>query len=212
MKNSILIVDDEKDVRNIITDVLADAGYDVHQAESGMEAIRIFDKIEPSIVVTDIKMPGMDGIELLKIIKEKNSETEVIMLTGHGDMEIAIKSFQYKAFDFITKPIPVEMLHVVLENARNKIMSREMLKEYTKNLEDMIREKAKLQDRLSSLGLMASSISHDLKGLMAGMDGGLYILNRGIQKKEYDKIKEGADIAALMAKRKKGLIINIFFY
>ena len=94
MENKILLVDDEKDIREVLVLPLADLGYQIFEAENGKEALGKFREIQPSIVLTDIKMPGMDGIELLQKIKQENPETEVIMITGHGDMDLAIKSLK----------------------------------------------------------------------------------------------------------------------
>ena len=72
----------------------------------------MFRELSPAIVLTDIKMPGMDGIELLRHIKAESPDTEVIMFTGHGDMDLAIKSLKYEATDFVTKPINDEILEI----------------------------------------------------------------------------------------------------
>jgi DNA-binding NtrC family response regulator len=110
MKEKLLLVDDEEGIRNVLGIALADSGYHVLTAESGEEALRIFRKECPEVVLTDIKMPGMDGIELLRRIKRESPDTEVIMITGHGEMDLAIKSLQSEAADFITKPINDEAL------------------------------------------------------------------------------------------------------
>jgi len=89
-------------------------GYEVLTAEDGKSGLEIFAKESPPIVLTDIKMPGMDGIEVLKRIKEISPETEVIVVTGHGDMDLAIQSLQLEASDFVTKPIVDEALAVEL--------------------------------------------------------------------------------------------------
>ena len=93
-------------------------------------------------MLTDIKMPGMDGIELLRKIKETSPNTEVIMITGHGDMDLAIKSLKYEAVDFVTKPINDDVLDIALKRAHEKISMRERLKEYTENLENLVIEKS----------------------------------------------------------------------
>ena len=104
MDERILIVDDEEDIRVVLRISLTDLGYEVFTAESGDEALRIIKEVDPPIVLTDIRMPVMDGIELLRKIKHENPETEVIMITGHGDMDLAIKSLKHEATDFITNP------------------------------------------------------------------------------------------------------------
>ena len=86
MEKSILLVDDEEGIRKVLGIALRDMGYRIIAAENGREALRIYKKECPAIVLTDIKMPDMDGIELLRRIKKINPDTEVIMFTGHGDM------------------------------------------------------------------------------------------------------------------------------
>jgi signal transduction histidine kinase len=212
MVKKLLLVDDEKDIREILYLSLVDMGYTVFEAENGVEALRIFQEVQPPIVLTDIKMPTMDGIELLQKIKRENPETEVVMITGHGDMDLAIKSLKYEATDFITKPINVDALEISLQRVQDKILTRKKLKEYTENLETLIREKTELQDHLSSLGLMISSISHGIKGLLTGLDGGMYLLDSGLAQKSENRIKEGWDVVKLMAERIRKMVLDILYY
>jgi signal transduction histidine kinase len=99
-----------------------------------------------------------------------------------------------------------------LKRAQDKIFTREKLKEYTENLETLIREKTELQDHLSSLGLMISSISHGIKGLLTGLDGGMYLLDSGLSQKREDRIKEGWDVVKLMAERIRKMVLDILYY
>ena len=131
MSESILLVDDEEGIRKVLGITLADAGYRVTTAADGEEAMRRFAEERPDIVLTDIKMPGMSGLELLESIKSRDSEVEVIMLTGHGDMELAIQSLKRDATDFITKPINDDVLDIALGRARERITMRRRLREYT---------------------------------------------------------------------------------
>ncbi len=140
--DTLLLVDDEEGIRKILGITLADKGYDVSVAPNGEEALRIFKKVRPGIVLTDIKMPGMDGIELLKRIKAYDAETEVIMITGHGGIELAIKSLKFEATDYITKPINDDVLEFALKRARDKISMREQMRAYTKKLENRVSEQA----------------------------------------------------------------------
>ena len=172
----IMIVDDEEDIREVLSITLTDMGYDVLEAENGEKALKLFRENRPMIVLTDIKMPGMDGVELLQKIKNENPYTQVIMITGHGDTDVAIKSLKYEAIDFITKPISNDALEIALQRANEKIVTRQQLKQYTENLEELVREKTMLQDNLSSLGVMIGSISHGVKGLLTKLDGGLYLV------------------------------------
>jgi len=211
-KGHILLVDDEEDIRTVLQISIADMGYTVHAAENGEKALKIFQSEAPPLVLTDIKMPGMDGIELLRQIKRKNPETEVLMITGHGDMDLAIKSLKYEATDFITKPINVDALEIALRRACEKIKIRAKLQEYTESLERLLKEKTELQDHLSSLGLMIGSISHGIKGLLTGLDGGMYLLDAGFKKENQDQIKEGWDIVKLMIDRIRKMVQDILFY
>ncbi len=210
--NKILLVDDEEGIRRVLGISLADIGYEVHTAENAKEAMGIFRKESPPIILTDIKMPGMDGITLLRKIKRENPETEVIMITGHGDMDLAVESLKHGAADFITKPIDDTILEISLKRAGEKIITRQKLKEYTESLEALVHEKSALQDRLSSLGLMVSSISHGIKGLLTGLDGGIYLPDSASAKKEEDQIREGLEIVKLMTERIKKMILDILFY
>jgi signal transduction histidine kinase len=212
MQKTILLVDDESDIREVLSMPLGDLGYRVSEAETGDQALKIFRAIRPSIVLTDIKMPGMDGIELLQKIKHENPETEVIMITGHGDMELAIRSLKNEATDFITKPINVDALEIAVQRAEDKIISREKLQEYTENLEKLIHEKTELQSHLASLGLMIASISHGIKGLLTGLDGGMYILDSGFAKKNQGQIEEGWELTKLMVEKIRKMVMDILFY
>jgi DNA-binding NtrC family response regulator len=134
----VLLVDDEEGIRKVLGIYLEDAGYRVHKAASGQEALSIFSTVQPKIVLTDIKMPGMDGIELLQQLKRLNPDAEIIMITGHGDIDLAIRSLKYEATDFITKPIHPEVLEIALKRARERITLKQQLKDYTENLERLV--------------------------------------------------------------------------
>jgi signal transduction histidine kinase len=212
MEKKILLVDDEKDIRDVLHLPLSDLGYEVLEAENGEDALRLFESLQPPMILTDIKMPGMDGIELLQKVKHVNPETEVIMITGHGDMDLAVKSLKYDATDFITKPINVDVLEIALRRAAERIITREKLKEYTLNLERLVAEKSELQSHLSSLGLMLGSISHALKGLLTGLDAGVYMVNGGLSKGNTSQLQEGWEIVKQRIDRIRKVVLDILFY
>lgn len=209
---TILLVDDEQDIRDVLHMALDDAGFRIFMAENGEAALKQYYAQRPDIVVTDIKMPVMDGIQLLKHIKQHNIETEVIMITGHGDMDLAIKSLKHAAADFITKPINVDALEVALKRVQDKIMMRQKLHAYTTHLEELIREKTELQDHLSSLGLMIGSISHGIKGLLTGLDGGMYLLESGLHQQNHDRIDEGWNAVKITVERIRKMVMDILFH
>ncbi len=117
----ILVIDDEKATLKMFRLFLDLYGFDIHTAESGEEGLEIFDREKPGIVLTDIKMPGMDGIEVLKEIKRRAPQTEVIVITGHGDMDLAIQALNLDAADFINKPIQRQSLENGLARARERL-------------------------------------------------------------------------------------------
>ena len=180
MENKLLLVDDEEGIRTVLGIALTDMGYDVFTAEDGEQALQIFQKENPPIVLTDIKMPGMDGIELLQKIKLKNPESEVIMITGHGDMDLAIKSLKYQAVDFVTKPINDEVLEIALNRAREKILMRQQLREYTENLEEMVREKSAqvvALERQVAVDQTIQGLSAAMRNIAGDLEGGLNYFN-----------------------------------
>jgi signal transduction histidine kinase len=212
MEKRILLVDDEKDIRDVLRLPLADLGYEVLEAENGEAALGLFRESQPPIVLTDIKMPAMDGIELLQKIKRENPEAEVIMITGHGDMELAVKSLKCDATDFITKPINVDVLEIALRRAAERILTRRKLKDYTLSLERLVAEKSELQTHLSSLGLMLGSISHALKGLLTGLDAGVYLVDGGMARGEAKRVEEGWAVVKQGIERIRKVIMDILFY
>ncbi len=136
--NKILLIDDEPDILRVLGISLKADGYEVIPALNGAEGIEAFTREKPSIVITDIKMPGMDGIEVLERIKELDPDTEVIIITGHGDIDNAIESLKYGASDFINKPVRDEALTLALARAKEKLDIKHKLKEYTTDLEKKI--------------------------------------------------------------------------
>ncbi len=338
--NPVLLVDDEEDIREVLGITLSDMGYDVQTAENGEKALEMFHRFGFPIVLTDIKMPGMDGIALLKRIKTESPYTEIIMITGHGDMNLAINSFRNEAVEFITKPVDVESLKVAMDRAEEKIKLRQRLSDYTENLEKLVSEKSEalkkvgasepesreektdirsvmdnlplviffvnrdleitasnrlfknkfgeihdycyaalmmretpcdkcpalncftsqtsdqlevtfkagkekeksylawsspvadaagevtdamiiatdinqivdIQNHLTSLGLMVGSISHGIKGLLTGLDGGVYVLDSALSKQDEDQAKEGLEMVKQMTHKIRKLILDILFF
>ena len=194
MKYTILLVDDEPDIRDILDIYLTDLGYTVYTAENGDAALQAFHRIIPAIVLSDIKMPGMDGIELLRHIKSEAPATEVIMITGHGDMALAIDSLKLEATDFITKPINDDMLAVALRRAEERITMRQQLKAYTENLEQIAEEKTRQLlevENLAAVGRAASELSHTIKNIAGALKGGIYVMQRGIEDDNRDYLMRG---------------------
>lgn len=117
----ILVIDDEKPTLSMFQLFLKLYGFTVFTAESGEQGLKIFQKEQPCIVITDIKMPGMDGLEVLKQIKALNPDTEVIIITGHGDVDLTVEAMNLNATDFINKPIQKAALDAALKRAQDRL-------------------------------------------------------------------------------------------
>jgi anti-anti-sigma factor len=117
----ILVIDDEKPTLKMFRLTLQAYGYEVLTAENGREGLDIFQREHPRIVLTDIKMPGMNGIEVLQHLKQIDPQTEVIVITGHGDMDLAIQALSLDATDFINKPIQRQLLEQALNRAEERL-------------------------------------------------------------------------------------------
>ena len=143
MTAKILIVDDEPGIRNVLKISLTDAGYETLTADDGKKAAALVKENNFDIVLTDIRMPGLDGIALLKQIKKNRPDTEVIMITGHGDYRLAIESLKLDAVDFISKPIDNDVLGIALKRATDRIEARNQIRSYTRDLEIRVEEKTK---------------------------------------------------------------------
>lgn len=116
---SILIVDDEPSILQSLSGLLSDEGFDVTTASNGYEALKIVDKESPDLILLDVWMPGIDGIETLKEIKKGSPCIQVIIITGHGSIETAVKGIKLGAFDLIEKPLSIDKVIVTINNALN---------------------------------------------------------------------------------------------
>ncbi|MCP3900122.1 MAG: response regulator, partial [Desulfobacteraceae bacterium] len=190
----ILLVDDEAGIRNVLKITLESSGYEVCLASDGEAGLKTFIKEKPCIVISDIKMPGIDGIELLKKIKNLVPETEVIMITGHGDMDLAVKSLQYEAADFITKPIDSMELESAIKKAQDRISITKNIKSYMDDLENLVEEKDKKineSEKLVTIGQTIAGMSHAIKNIAGGLKGSSFVLEQGIDQENREYLKQG---------------------
>ncbi|MBN1595686.1 response regulator [candidate division FCPU426 bacterium] len=158
----ILVIDDEKGLRDMLHFTLSKEGYDVITAASGMEGIQMASSEMPDIAIIDIKMPKMDGIEVLDKIKEVTPDLEVIMATGYGTMESAIESLRKGALDYIHKPFNLhELLAVILKALENKKLKSQLVS---------VMQLDKLKDEL------LSTLSHELNTPLTVIAGSVKLL------------------------------------
>jgi len=130
MDKKVLVIDDEQPTLNMFRLLLAAYGYETTTAANGADGVEVFERERPGIVLTDVKMPVMDGIEALRRIKDIDPHAEVIVITGHGDMDLAIRALNLDATDFINKPVQRQALSQALSRAEERIaISRSQARE-----------------------------------------------------------------------------------
>lgn len=167
----ILVIDDERSIRNSMKDILQYEGYDVILAENGMEGLVSVKSEKPDIVFCDIKMPKMEGIEVLERIKEFSTDTPVIMISGHGTIDTAIEAIRKGAYDFIEKPLDLNRLLITIKNATDKhqlIHETKTLKNKVNKKYDMIGNSEAINRIRSMIDKVASS---DARILITGPNG-----------------------------------------
>lgn len=172
MKKSILVVDDEKAIRNALSEILTFEGYAIEEAENGKDALRTLEQGKIfNCIISDIKMPQFDGIELLKKIQELCPETPVIMISGHGDIDIAVEAVKIGAFDYISKPPDLNRLLITVKNA---IENGNLTKE-TKTLKKKISKKYEIigesKELLEVLKIADKVADTDARVLITGGNG-----------------------------------------
>jgi len=150
----VLVVDDEQDIRDACERILSRVGYQVQKASRGDEALDILNKESVDIMLLDLKMPGMDGLEVLERVGEQNTKIQVIVITGYATVETAIEAMKQGAYDFIPKPFEPDQLRIVVNRAWEKIrFIREAEKlelERNRTLSDLDTEKSRIRTIIES--------------------------------------------------------------
>ncbi len=167
----ILVIDDERSIRNSMKDILQYEGHEVILAENGMEGLVSVKSEKPDIVFCDIKMPKMEGIEVLERIKEFSADTPVIMISGHGTIDTAIEAIRKGAYDFIEKPLDLNRILITIKNATDKhqlIHETKTLKNKVSKKYDMIGNSEALNHIRSMIDKVAVS---DARILITGPNG-----------------------------------------
>ena len=163
----ILIVDDERAIRNSLSEILSDEGYNVEVAEDGPTAIEMAEKERYDVIFCDIKMPNMEGTEVLEKLRKDGIDSAIIMISGHGDIETAVECIKKGAFDFIQKPLDLNRILITIKNAtertqiitentnlKKKVFGQQMIGESApiKHLKEMIEKVAPTDARVLITG------------------------------------------------------------
>jgi signal transduction histidine kinase len=168
-KANILVIDDEKDIRLLIETILKREGYDVFLAEDGYEGIKCFKEEPMDLVITDIKMPGMDGIEVLKRLKEITPDVEVVILTGHGNLDTAIAAIKESAFDFVSKPL--DNIHLLITTVETGVEKRRLTLENKRLLKELREANEELNQKNKNYFEVLGFVSHELKNALTILSG-----------------------------------------
>jgi two-component system nitrogen regulation response regulator NtrX len=169
--SKILIIDDEKSIRSALQEILEYEKYYVELAENGLEGIEKFNANNFDIILCDIKMPEMDGIEVLEKINESEKDVQVIMISGHANVENAVDAIKKGAFDFIEKPLDLNRLLITVRNAldktslatENKVLKKKVSKAY-----DMVGESTAIDQVKDMIERVAPT---DARVLITGRNG-----------------------------------------
>src|SRR3982750_4577168 len=145
---TILIIDDEKAIRKTLSEILSFEGYKIDEASDGEEGLKRFKDKTYDVVLCDIKMPKIDGIEFLEKSRESNADVPIIMISGHGTIETAVEAVKKGAFDYISKPPDLNRLLITIRNAMDKtklVKEAKVLKRRVSKVQEMIGESAAIQ-------------------------------------------------------------------
>ena len=163
---AILLVDDEKDFREILSKRLARRRIRVLEAAGAAEALRLLEQTPVEVIVMDVKMPEMDGIEALRCVKERSPATEVILLTGHADTRDGVEGIKSGAFDYLHKPVEIEHLVRKITQAHNKIR-RGIAEKQEAEFRERVKQQMVVAERLAALGTMATGVAHEINNPLA---------------------------------------------
>ncbi|OQX21748.1 MAG: hybrid sensor histidine kinase/response regulator [Desulfobacteraceae bacterium IS3] len=200
----ILLVDDEADFRSAIARRLNKRGISAEQAGSGEECLNILKNITPDVIVSDVKMPGMNGLELLRLIRQDYPNTEVILLTGHASPHDGVEGIKSGAFDYLTKPLEFEQLVSKITQAYEKIQRREEKKREA-ILRDKMEQQMIITERLASLGTLATGVAHEINNPLAIIKESAGWMQLILKKEELAQMPRKADFEKALGKIESGV-------
>lgn len=194
-KAKILVTDDEKSIRNALREILEFEGYTVLEAENGESALKSIENEKVDLVMLDIKMKGMDGIEVLSEIKKRQQDLPVIMISGHGTIKIAVEATKYGAYDFLEKPPDLNRLLISIRNAlKNSELHQEnrQIRQELHGVVEIIGESSAIRSVKRMIEKVAPS---DSRVLITGENGtGKELVARSLHNKSRRASKKFVDV------------------
>ncbi|MDD2380821.1 MAG: sigma-54 dependent transcriptional regulator [Mariniphaga sp.] len=169
--SKILVIDDERSIRNTLKDILEYEKYEVDLAEDGKKGLEMVKNTDYDIILCDIKMPGMDGIEVLEHMNEQAPDSQLIMISGHGNIDTAVESIKKGAYDFIEKPLDLNRLLITIRNAMDKsnlVNETRILKKKVSKKFEIIGESKAIRNILEMADRVAPT---DARVLITGANG-----------------------------------------
>src|SRR5690348_7372264 len=181
---SILIIDDEKAIRKTLSEILGYEGYKIDEASDGEEGLSKFKSKNYDLVLCDIKMPKLDGIEFLEKAKEINSEVPIIIISGHGNIETAVEALKKGAYDYISKPPDLYRMLITLRNAMDKntlVAETKVLKRKVNKVQEIVGESRPIKEIKNTIDKIAPT---EARVLITGENGvGKELVARWIHQK-----------------------------
>ncbi|MEN6438854.1 MAG: response regulator [Syntrophobacter sp.] len=171
-RTSLLLIDDERSFLEGLELFLEDEGYEVHLSRNGDEALTVFQEISPALVVTDLRMPGLSGIEVIRRMKDLKRDTLIIILTGHASLQSAVEAIRLDVFDFLSKPIDLDQFKSVLDRARENIQRARRAERERRCIRDQLaharhhlelhKEDMEMQKMFATAGQLMPAMLHNL--------------------------------------------------
>jgi two-component system, NtrC family, sensor kinase len=200
----VLLVDDEKAFREILAKRLSRRGIQVLEASRGEEALQLLEDKPADIIILDVKMPGISGIETLRQIKTRYPTIEVIMLTGHASTLDGVEGIKAGAFDYLSKPIEIEQLIQKISQAQYKILGL-LAEKQEAEFRERIKQQMVVAERLVTLGTMATGVAHEINNPLAVIQDAAGWMRQILDKPEMSELPRKDDFEKALSRIHKSV-------